>query len=869
VEAAQKHFSPFSSSEVTAIDLLYQLRKRNMPLGAYEDIMQWHFNAIRRNRHVTYVGNDCPISREKLLKKLFKRYNMEGLVNCSCQITLPSSGAKVKIMTNSMEWCLQSLLTDPSIADDDYLFHNNDPFCPPPEESLVVGDINTGQAYCESYQKYIKIPGKQVLLPVIFYIDGTATAQFSDLPVTALKFTLGIFNRKARDRPQMWRILGYVPNFSKEKSHGRRQFYNSGHIESANLGLSMSHDEGNVGDNDVVPAQDLHTILAKILEPYIHIQESGGFEWDLSYQGKVHRGIQFIPYVHMIKCDTDEADRLAGSYTSRGKNVSQLCRYCVCPTTKSDDPHAQYGRKTVPMIQRLIDKKDLASLKSLSQHCITNAWYPVRFGAHNKEGIHGSCPFEMLHALLLGIFKYVRDCFFEQIGRSSRAGEAIIALGDNYGDLFTRQSDRDMPVTKFSSGIQHNGMMTAKKYSGILLVMAAILQSTKGSELVTGISGSTFATNNGLGDWIMLVETLLMWETWLKSDEISKHHVHRADKKHRFIMYLIRKVANRQAGMGLKIVKFHAIVHMAEDIIKFGVPMNFDTGSDESGHKATKTAAVVTQKRKERFDEQVGRRLSEVHALQLAHEEIKHGRCPWKYHQVYRPKSTTTTNEVGNTPPFGSSFAIHVGVNGAKTLRKFGKTLSGMDNVPIEESYVNFVVQLTEMVRPHVPNLVVYSTIRRNGVLYRGTPWYDGGIWRDWVIVNWGEHGQLPNKIWGFVNLSAIPPDNDLNCGGLHPIPPAVYAIVESAEPDRSKSVANSEIFIPLLLEVGQMRHNRVTKLQFYLADVEAFSEPVVVIPDIGGAANRYLQLKNRNTWREDFAAWLDMEHEPIPQFDD
>jgi hypothetical protein len=241
-----------------------------MPLGAYEDIMQWHFNAIRRNRHVTYVGNDCPISREKLLKKLFKRYNMEGFVNCSCQITLPSSGAKVKIMTNSMEWCLQSLLTDPSIADDDYLFHNNDPFCPPPEESLVVGDINTGQAYYESYKKYIKIPGKQVLLPVIFYIDGTATAQFSDLPVTALKFTLGIFNRKARDRPQMWRILGYVPNFSKEKSLGRRQFYNSGHIESANLGLSMSQNEGNIGDNDVVPAQDLHTILAKILEPYIH-----------------------------------------------------------------------------------------------------------------------------------------------------------------------------------------------------------------------------------------------------------------------------------------------------------------------------------------------------------------------------------------------------------------------------------------------------------------------------------------------------------------------------------------------------------------------------------------------------------------------
>jgi hypothetical protein len=631
----------------------------------------------------------------------------------------------------------------------------------------------------------------------------------------------------------------------------------------------MAEGEGTLGNDDAVPAQDLHTILAKILEPYISLQEAGGFEWDLSYNGKLHKGIQFIPYVHMIKCDTDEADRLAGSYTSRGKYVSQLCRYCVCPTSKSDDYTAKYDRKTVPMIRNLIENKDLQTLKSLSQHCITNAWYPIRFGAHNDEGIHGSCPFEMLHALLLGIFKYVRDCFFEQIGRTSRAGEAITALGDKYGDLFTRQSDRDMPVTKFSSGIQHNGMMTAKKYSGILLVMAAILRSTKGSGYLTGISGSTFATNHGREDWITLVETLLMWEMWLKSDEISKHHIERSEKKHRFIMYLMGKVANRQAGMGLKIVKFHAIVHMAEDMIKFGVPMNFDTGSDESGHKATKTAAVVTQKRKERFDEQVGRRLSEVHALQLAHEEIKHGRFPWNYRQVYRLKSATTTEGTGNSPPFGSSFTVHVGENGTNTLRKLGRSLSGMDNVPIEQSYVEFVVHLSEIVECYIPNLVVYSTIRRNGILYRGTPWYDGGVWRDWVMVDWGEHGLLPNKIWGFVDLSALPPGNDLNCGGLQPIPPGAYAIVESAEPDKDKSVAISELFIPILLEVGQMRQNRVTKLRFYLANVEAFSEPVVVIPDIGGAANRYLQLKSRETWREDFAAWLNVAHEEIPEFDD
>ena len=50
------------------------------------------------------------------------------------------------------------------------------------------------------YNKLIKRPGEQVLLPVIFYIDAATTGQFADLPVTAVKITLGIFTRKAREK---------------------------------------------------------------------------------------------------------------------------------------------------------------------------------------------------------------------------------------------------------------------------------------------------------------------------------------------------------------------------------------------------------------------------------------------------------------------------------------------------------------------------------------------------------------------------------------------------------------------------------------------------------------------------------------------
>jgi hypothetical protein len=312
------------------------------------------------------------------------------------------------------------------------------------------------------------------------------------------------------------------------------------------------------------------------------IQEEG-FEWNLMYHGKEYKGVEFIPYVHFIKCDTEEADHLARKY--------MLCRYCCCPTTKSDNPRADKEKKTVPMICLLLADGDLDGLRALSQHPIDNVWHGPRFGAHiSQEGVYGSCPLEMLHALLLGIFKYVCD-FFEQIGDKSKVTAEINAMAVKYGDLYSQQSDHNMPKMSFHNGIQQ-GKLTAKEYPGVLLILATLLVLTKGSDLLKGHRQSSFVTE----DWISMLETVLMWESWLKSNRISHAHVHCAQKKHRFIMHMVQSTANQQAGMGLKIMKFRGIVHMADNIINFGVPMNHDTGSDESEHKLAKAAAKVTQK---------------------------------------------------------------------------------------------------------------------------------------------------------------------------------------------------------------------------------------------------------------------------------
>ena len=147
-------------------------------------------------------------------------------------------------------------------------------------------------------------------------------------------------------------------------------------------------------------------------------------------------------------------------------------------------PRARYPYKTQQKIQRLITNKNEAGLREISQHLIENTLYKIRFGSHNKQGIHGACPMEILHALLLGIFKYVRDVFFDIIGESSQLSSKFNALSKEYGYLISRQSERDFPSTRFANGIKR-GKLMAQEYPGILLCMGAVFRSTRGRASIT------------------------------------------------------------------------------------------------------------------------------------------------------------------------------------------------------------------------------------------------------------------------------------------------------------------------------------------------------------------------------------------------
>ena len=286
--------------------------------------------------------------------------------------------------------------------------------------------------------------------------------------------------------------------------------------------------------------------------------------------------------------------------------------------------------KSKSEISNLIYTQDFEGLRNISQHHVKNSFCKVRFGMHNEQGIHGACPMEMLHQIYLGTFKCVRDCFFDQIGPTSQLADDINGYCCRYGEMLARQSQRDLPKTKFANGVRR-GKLMAKEYPGILLCLASILQC-QGARTLLRQKRRKFKKKSVIPDWQVLIDTLLQWDMWLQSDQMKTKHVKFAQDKHRYIMYLIKKVGKRETGMGLRLTKFHGIVHMAQDILNFGVPMEMDTGSNESGHKVTKTAARLTQRMEETFDKQTCDQLKELHVIELASAEIE-GKAPWEHWQ--------------------------------------------------------------------------------------------------------------------------------------------------------------------------------------------------------------------------------------------
>jgi hypothetical protein len=872
-----------SKEQRACASLMHLLLRKRASLDTYEEVMRWHLEQRGLWKGKDSLGNSPHfVTRENLLKKLQKRFHMDHQYAKPTKVLLPHARLEVVVWRKKARDIVLSLLTDPRWSDDDWLYFEDDPFAPPPDDYPYLDELNSGDAYRKTYAQLIAHNQRQILVPIPLYIDGAVTGQFDNLQVTALKMSIGILNGKARDKEYAWRCLGFVPNYSKEDAKGKMIFKESGHV-----GYKETYGDDDEGEEErhphapkVHPATDYHTILGVLLESLKQLIVDG-MVVNIKYKGKLYKDCELVFFVPFVKCDGDEGDKLCLHYRSRNSNVQQLCRYCDCPTNETDNPLVKFKYKEEEKLKKLYERKQWDKLKEMSQNPVENAFHGLRFGLHNRRGIHGACPMDMLHAILLGIFMYVRDCFFEQIGPTSQAAKDMNGLARNIGVSLARQSDRDKPRTKFSRGID-KGKLMAKEYTGVLLIMAGILRSVEGKTKLLNLPRHRL-TENQLKDWVMLVDTLLQWEAYLKSGQMYRKHVERLHKKHQWLLHMLKFVGARRKGMGFKLVKFHAILHLSEDICMYGVPMNVDTGSNESHHKRTKVAAKLTQKDPTKFEEQTCNRLDDLHVLDLTLLEME-GRALWDY-EAGDP--STKANPGGVVPVNedevsdknrvgGTMFEVYKDELDQLLMRVAGQRKKKQSNYPCKDlDFLLFVCSINEVLGQYTDGgvLYVYSEHHRHGLVFRSHPNFrKRGPWRDWAMVLWGgEHRELPGKIWGFIKITKLDKQTERKLPkelwGGSSLCNGIFAIIESTTwtgPLDADAIF-SEVQLDAI-EVGE--DGIILKRKFYLVDVEAFTEPLVVMEN-QGSKDRYFVMTPRSKWVDQFIAWIEKPHEKINEQDD
>lgn len=837
----------FSREEEVLIELLQLLKELHCPLKAFEIILKW---AAKSNGSGHTFREGCQPSRSKVIANLYERYNMNGLIPKEKQLYLPYTQRTVSMIYFDAREVFASLLSCPTLnQDENYLFNEaKDPFVAP-QASSDVGDIHTGRCYRKTYESLIKKFGVDMLLPCVIAMDKTHIDMAGRLQMEPITISHGLLNHTMRRLPSAMRILGYINHSTPA------HLPTSADVDSEfNSPEELADDVVRIKNPIHPPANgDLSWATLILNETHMQIQfileESGfltlqnsGFKWNLHYNDTIHK-VVFHPYVPFIVGDTEGHDRLCGHYTARFMEVKQLCRICECPSYLTGYSKSKFPHRLPKKVDSLVQRGLTAELQSMSQNYLKNGFEGVRFGMHNKRGIFGACPGEMLHLISLGWFKYCLQAFSVQAGPKSQALKDYDVLCAKLGSTLSRQSDRDVPRTNFPRGFSSGSNLMGHEMAGCLLVKLFALHTTcfrsifnVGKKVTPkeGVNDQRLCYSNHIEDWIVVVSCLLVWHQWMKQPTIPKKMVRRSHVAVQWLMRFVAQVAPRPSGMGNNTIKTHLVLHLCEDILDHGVPENVNSAYAESAHiPLAKITTRNSQKRAVSFTKQAAHRYVENLAVSLAWADVESDKR--QCHTNIREDEPERGSSNHQFDP-GREFHLAWKTGDEFPSCRWTHVRSGTNAEPVVKLPPLVSKFLGNFCLPRMPDqsLRCFTSYTDEwGNMYRAHTCYDGKPWNDCAMIDWkGEKHDLPAFIHTFVDLRQLPSAiRRIEANGQTSVQPGLYAVAHTFDPVNPTDFNTPNVLIGRYKPHFYSPHHRQPTL--FLVDVKAISSPLLGTEDI------------------------------------
>jgi hypothetical protein len=727
---------------MSSLELSALLEKANAPLYLTKDIIAW---ATRNREHLPTYNE--PISRQTLLAtvsdKLYSERQQTVMKPLLTNLNMPS-GRTTSVTTFDIIGCLCQLLSDAKLMNWSNLIfdgHEQNPFDLPgmTDPDTPYGEIESGDWYKNAYSELITDKETQILVPLVFFIDGTKISEYGTLSMEPVSMIPMIFNLETRNKAEAARVIGYIPNF--DNMPGSKLF---------------SPDE---------KAKDYHHVLGHIMKGVRGLQNCEGLDWTfISREGATHvRRLVFTTQYIIGDCKGN--DILCGRYGTHA-NTGGLVRDCDIRTEDGDSTLHRCKFRQVEEVKTFsAEQLKGASLRRIPN----NAFDKIIFGA-SIHGIYGSTPPEPLHVYKLGICARLPTTFFERISITVRKQLDITVafISTNFG----RQSDRNFPsLQPFRDGLSSTPKLTADERYARCFAIYLALSTTEFSKHMIGsdvkrvknkleptpkLNKRETISKEEYQRWLKVFEETLTFYQWIMLKKHPKKYFEggwdsAAACRCRKFMDMYKDVAKRNTGMGLKLTKFHQLGHWWFYITQFGCVPNFDGGCHESNAKVnTKNCARVTQLRASSLNYQTGVRHYEKYILKeasLLHDiditvEGPRGTCEDEEDWVVTGSKFLLTfiykGEEGFVPPDPECQCI---ANIEWVSHRQSQPDTFLDPlvfscIKTKLEYYNGGIQGRRL-----KSIVLFTEFRSGDALCRAHPSYRSGLpWHDWVWIEWPDY---------------------------------------------------------------------------------------------------------------------------------
>ena len=718
----------YTDTDKAMIMLHNLLKDAGSPSYLFDKIIKW---TQENSQYIGDVHHNIP-SKDKFLKtlesKLFTEevaYNLKPRIE---KLSLTNENA-VSLTSFSFKHQLISLLTNERLMEVENLLINPDnPFDSVPKENCMLDDLNSGWWYRETHTEICTDPTKEILLPIVLFIDGGKVTE--RLSLEPIVFTLGIFNRATRNKPDAWRTLGYI--------EGKNNYSDPSYTQNKKQTAESW--------------REYHKIIDRLIGTMkCMLGRDNGFEWTLYLKGKRFK-VVFKLAIQLILGDCEGHKKLCLHFGTTNSNI--LCRHCHVSFHQSDDP----DHVCIPMSMDEVTNKTNEELELLSKYNVPNAFHGVYFGARDMT-IYQSTPPEPLHGFQLGLVLYMSKHFFNTVGRT-KIMTKIETFVRYFVRTFPSQTLRDYPSTQsVQNNLRNPGTLSAtEQYNRLFALYLAVLTPDVYKSLENHLTVLVAKK------WVHLFERSLCYYQWLMKTEHPPAKIQSRHGRDSLAQIEIRKylkeykhlMKDRNDTTGVKFIKFHDNLHYVQGIDGHGSVQNWDTGRPESNAISHyKRNVKLTQRRQQNLSLQISIKHYEDLIMREASIAVK------------MDKKSDSSSRKMTSRLSGSTY---------KMTHHHDEDANGdvSDNIQIEwcgrirPSFFPQKICLAICKKLFVAERGVYHLdsssivsgrteyIDANGNRYRAHPNYNGKPWFDWCYVRWDAYtDEYPCKIICFLQCNS------------------------------------------------------------------------------------------------------------------